>query len=233
MEGQVLADFMQNDSQDILTPTEKITVLFEDNHDPYSKSLSDAIFQSLSGDADILVVSYRTGQPDSLRAGIDVVKSNQCAPSQQCKPVQIFCACYSDDLNVLKNKLQAAREQGLLTQPTIRLIGGEGFYDLGSYNLGNYANLFFAMDASSDQVNPLFPSTEIPAQYQRCSGQTQPFNCEFKHFFSQVIYPSNIYGSELAGTHTLLTYDAIQAYVQALQLDGEETAPSLWQQAIS
>ena len=228
VEGRILADFMQNYSQGILTPTGKITVLFEDSSDEYSRSLSDAIFHSLSGDADIRVVPYSIGQPDSLNAGIDLIKNNQCLPGHQCKPVQIFFSGYANDLNILKNKLQTAREQGLLIQPTIRLIGGEGFYDLGSYNLGNYANLFFTMDASSDQVNLLFPSSEIPSPYRQCSGQTQPFNCEFSHFFAQV-YSSDIYGTELAGMHVLLTYDAIQAYTQALQLNDGNTEPSLWQ----
>lgn len=228
VEGQVLADFLQNGSRGILTPTNKITVLFEDSNDPYSSSLSNAISGSLGGGADIRVARYHIGQPDSLNEGIDLVKNSQCPPGQQCKAVQIFFAGYADDLNILKNKLHTAREQGILAQPIIRLIGGEGFYDLGSYNIGNYADLFFTMDASSDQVNPFFLASAIPAQYRQCPGSQPPFNCEFSHLFAQV-YPSDIYGSELAGMHALLTYDAVQAFIEALKLAEGETAPALWQ----
>jgi hypothetical protein len=230
VESKVLEDFMANYSHGYLAPAKNQTVLFEDVKDPYSQSLGSAIF---SEGGNFQPEYYTEGQPDTFKEGIDYIIKHQCQPNQQqCNPLQIFFAGYADDLNTLKNKLNAARNQGLLTQPTVRIIGGEGFYDLGSYNLGNYANLFFTMNASYARINPSFHSDEIPASFhQNCPGQppyNEPFNCEFNRFFHRV-YPANIYGSELAGMHVLLTYDAVQAFVQALKLDGGAAAPSLWE----
>jgi hypothetical protein len=222
VEGQVLIDFMQHYSLQNLTPTAKTTILFEDKDDPYSNSLGNAAFGSLSGNANILSVYYTIGQPQSLDSGMSKVKQ-RCAPHPQQCNAQIFFAGYANDLNVLKDKLRAA---GLLVPSSIRIIGGEGFYDLGSYNPGNYANLFFSMDASSRQINPYFPGSSIPLPPQQTCQNSSPFNCEFNALFPQA-YPYAS-GAEGAGMHVLLTYDAIQAFIQVRTLAQENPVRPLW-----
>lgn len=221
VESKVMKNFMALHSQGDLAPDKNRTVLFEDYNEPYSQSLGQAIF---SANSNFQPEPYTEGQPASLDKGMQYIIDQQCKPGQQaCLPIQIFFAGFSDDLNALKNKLNAARNQGKLTQP-IQIIGGEGLYDLGSYNVGNYANLVFTINASSARINPAFSSSSpapIPAEFQRCQKQpapfNKPFNCEFISLFGQN-YPTNIFGSELVGMHVLLTYDAVQTLLQALVL---------------
>jgi hypothetical protein len=218
--SKVFVDFMANHSDGYLAPANTKTVLFQDPNDQYTKSLGDAIFADYSGN--IKRINYTIGQPHTFKKGIDYILANECKSSQQqpCNPIQIIFAGYGDDLSILKNKLVALQEKKDLTQPTIRIIGGEGLYDLGSYNIGAYANLFFVINASYAWINPASHTDgiPIPSKYQNCSDPrpyySEPFNCEFRDFFQQV-YPANIYGSELAGTNVLLMYDAVQAFLIA------------------
>jgi hypothetical protein len=225
VESKVISHFINN----YLPQTQAQTVLFEDPTDQYSKSLGDAVYKNFSGDIKEKV--YTEGQPDTLKDGIDYVIANQCQ-QPPCNPIQIFFAGYADDVNTLKNKLNAARERGDLKQPSVRIIGGGGLYDLGTYSMGNYANLFFTLNASYARINPRSHSDGIPIPPQQpCPKQLQyneAFNCEFYHFFHQV-YPTSIYGSELAGTHVLLMYDGIQAFLNVWTHANKETNTSLWQ----
>src|SRR5882762_10473693 len=234
VESKVIEDFMANHSDDHLAPAKTKTVIFRDPGDRYSNSLANDFFQHFNGGVGV-IKDYRVGQPETFKEGIDYIIAHQCNPSLQpsCEPIQIFFAGYADDLNTLKSKLKAARDEGDLTQPTIPITGGEGLYDLGSYNIGNYANLVFTLNASNAWINPGSHSDgiPIPPQFQSCSDQksyNEPFNCEFRAFFHQV-YPISIYGSELAGTHVLLMYDAVQAFHNAWSHSSQETNPTILQ----
>ena len=178
-ESKVLADFVQNH----LAPTQTQTLLFEDRNERYSQSLGSQAYSDLGPNN---TAYYTEGEPDTLDLGIHDIIQNHYS--------QIFFSGFADDLDALKNKLNIARMNGELTWD-IRIIGGEGLYDLGSYTKGNYANLFFTINATYAQISQdiSLNGIQVPDN-KNCPPQdvapfTSHFNDEFVTFSIRTIHP--------------------------------------------
>jgi hypothetical protein len=133
-------------------------------------------------------------------------------------PDLLFFAGYPDDLDVLKEKLK-----GYPTLQNMRIMGAQALYEVGGYkdcnaSNGEDCNQFGATNYSSLYFTSFaFPDTDDP--------NSKNFRLTYSRTFNSDGHHDGKYGYDIAGPHSLLLYDAIQAYFEAVRRLA--SAPSL------
>lgn len=188
-----IEDFIKNTLQP------KHMVVFYDNRDPYSKSLSDDITSVLSRYTNLKTFRYSVGDPASLDKPLtEALKNN---------PDMLFFAGYSDDLNALIEKLTDQQRQNM------RIMGGAALYELGGYSKANYSHIYFT-------------SIATPEEQSTATDVGQGFKMYSKVFDPDGSHPG-IYGFSRPDPDSMLSYDAVYAYLSAVQQLGDNPVPSL------
>jgi serine/threonine protein kinase len=201
--------YIQKFIQEELKP-QRVVVLY-DSTDPYSNSLGTNVTQGLNKtNIDVSTLSYTVGHPDTL-PGPSILTSM--------RPDLLFFAGYPDDLDALKENLK-----GISLLQNMRIMGAQALYEVGGYKPcnsnskdcnqvgdNNYSSLYFTSFAfhNSLDANSRF--------FQNIYSIT--FNSDHKH--------DGQYGFDIAGPHSLLLYDSIGAYLEAVRQAGDASTPSL------
>lgn len=190
-DGQQSQD-IQNFISNVLRP-KRVVVLY-DGSDPYSQSLGYTIIQSLTREPlTVSTQNYRVGHPDTLDGPLNSIMSQ--------KPDLLFFSGYSDDLNAFKEKLKEQQRQGK-TLPGMRIMGAQALYELGGYTDDNYSSIYFATFAFPDVPNP---ATKVD------------FAKEYAATFDPAKSHLGEYGYSRAGPDSALAYDAVTAFLQAIE----------------
>lgn len=178
--------------------------IFSDPHDSYSSSLGASMNDSIQKIPNVHVVpiSYTSGNEASIKTAL--MNANEKGANL------FFMAGYADDLNTLKTDMQ---QQHIQTA----IMGGEALYELGAYNNGNYANLYFSTYASPDEIYPY-------------DGQSNAggFAKEYADAFDPTHGHCGQYGYARPGPHAMLSYDAVNTFLAAFNAtSGPKTPDSI------
>ncbi|HZR40434.1 MAG TPA: ABC transporter substrate-binding protein [Ktedonobacteraceae bacterium] len=200
-QSQDMLNFIQNTLQ-----PKSVVVMYDwpynqsDMGDPYSWTLGDNIFNGLSNAGIVVSKQHlQVGHYDTL----DQPLQNILSMPQ--KPDLLFFAGYSDDLNAFREKLNAQQQdqkrQGKSTYDlsTMRIIGGQSLYELGGYTGSNYSSIYFTTSEFPDAPNVV------------------SFGKEYATALDPNKQHPGEYGYSRTGPDSALTYDAVNAYLQAVQ----------------
>ncbi len=172
----------------------KNVVVFADQSNAYSESLAHAFEMNFKGES-VTSKAYAIGDDnDLLNAVKDALRSH---------PDLIYFAGYARDASTLLLYLDSQHSATLL-------MGGDALFIPGDYTPAaknsNFHNFYFT---SFTYINPNKPQDNSAQANIFLQAYSETFDPHYQHL--------RTYGYSLADTDTILTYDAINTYIQAYQ----------------
>lgn len=177
----------------------RVAVL-SDNTSSYSQSLGESFttsFNNLGSSYTVIPEQFTLHTAASLNAPLKNILA-------QNPPVDmIFLAGYADDLNNLKSQLGP-------NASSLPIMGGDAFYELGSYTARNYSNFYFTAFNYPDTWNLLCPPSSA------CATLTPSVVKNYSSTFDpKGLYPGQ-YSYARTGPHVSQSYDAMFAMLAAV-----------------
>lgn len=197
----------------------KNVALFMDPNDPYSLSLGTDFKQQFQDATHNIVVTeiFAVGNTDAKKMSALLTNVLQSYPH----PDLIYFAGTAQDVDPLLAELPTAGPD-----TSLKVLGGNGLYQLGSYNVqsgASFNRLYFTAATYPDEWR-ILGKTPVPV-----------FFADYRQFFDPShIYPGGAYGYERPSSNVILAYDSIQAFLLGSALVGKSSfTPADLQQALT
>ncbi|GER90357.1 hypothetical protein KDW_45190 [Dictyobacter vulcani] len=190
-----------------LKPSDPLNIaVFSDSTDPYSTSLNRDFLEQAQGQIPNLhpiLEQYIVGRIDTINQSV------QDALTQGAR--MIYFSGYQDDLLPLESVLQELKSRMGIKQ-TIPIMGGDGLYEMNSFQHNDYESVFATVYAS-----PIDPNSAFKKEFDQTFGETAD------------VLPNQPY--VLLAPHAILSYDATNAFLHALDksmsINGNGELPSV------
>ncbi len=180
--------------------------------DSYSNSLATAFNDAL---LPYLSANHIVFQPYSIGDSTSVIQSVQDAILKK-HVTMIFFAGYADDIDAVETGIQSAQHASK-SDTAIPVFGGDGLYDLT-----RYINSTFSIVYSTIYAPPLKSDIDIVKDYRQAFSQS-------------VLTPTSttINDYTLLPPHAILSYDAAQAFLAALDNSLDKNSQETFNQELA